>query len=168
MRTIIFLISVSVSLVAFGQQNSKTKPFKEWLPLCYLDSVNIEFTQAHFDMYKLADIHIEGNYTDSARQIHGKIFMTSKVPKDYHFLTISDISRIHKIDTLSPSIFMLDNEFLKDISRFTIDSSYILRVEIIRGSEFDYLKNNIPNLTILKIIQRTEENLARQNRIMIK
>ena len=156
MKILIFLISISFSLVAFGQQNSNPRPFKEWQPLCYLDSVNIELAQTHFDPAKIESMNVVKSHIDSTRQIYGKIYITSKDPKDYNFLTIADISKIYKKDTLSPTIFMLDNDFLKDIALFKIDSSYILRVEFIRGNEFEYLKKTMPNLTILKILTRTK------------
>jgi hypothetical protein len=168
MRTFLLFIILSLSLVSFGQQNSNPKPFKEWQPLYYLDSVNVEFSELHFDPEKIESMNVVKSYIDSIGQNHGKIFITSKDPKDYNFLTISDITKTYKKDTLSPTVFMLDNEFLKDITKFKIDSNYILNVELLRGSEFDYLKKIIPNLTILKIITRTKENLANQNHIYIR
>ncbi len=168
MRTSLLFIILFLSLVSFGQQNSNPKPFKEWQPLYYLDSVNVEFSELHFDPGKIESMNVVKSYMDSTGQNYGKIFITSKNPKDYNFLTISDIKTTYKEDSLSPTIFMLDNEFLKDITKFKIDSNYILKIELLRGSEFDYLKKNIPNLTILKIITRTKENLAKQNQIYIR
>jgi hypothetical protein len=168
MKTLIFIVFISLSPVAFGQQNSIRKPFKEWQPLCYLDSVSIDLSQTHFDHARIKSMNVVKNYIDSTRQIYGKIFISSKNPRGYDFLTISDISKTYKIDTLSPTIFMLENEFLKAITRFKIDSSYILKVELLRASEFDYFKKNLPNLTILRIITKTEENLAKQNQIILR
>jgi len=168
MRTFLLFIILFLSHVSFGQKNSNPKPFKEWQPLYYLDSVNVEFSELHFDPEKIESMNVVKSYIDSTAQNYGKIFITSKDPKDYNFLTISDITTTYKKDTLSPTIFMLDNEFLKDITKFKIDSNYILKIELLRGGEFDYLKKNIPNLTILKIITRTKENLAKQNQIYIR
>jgi hypothetical protein len=168
MKTLVFFIALSLSLVAFGQQYSNPKPFKEWQPLYYLDSVIVEFTDLHFDLEKIESINVVKSYVDSTRQNYGKIFITSKDPKGYNFLSISEITIKYKKDTLSPTIFMLDNEFLKDITKFKIDSSYILKVMLLRGSEFDYLKDNFPNLTILNIITKSKDNIEKQKKIIIR
>ena len=167
-KTTIILIAISFSLQAFGQQNSIQRPFNNWPTVVYLDSVKIELAQTHFDPAKIKSMNVVNDYIDSTRQIHGKIFIASKNPKDYIFLTITDILKIYRKDTLSQTIFMLDNNFLKDISKFKIDSSYIFSVDYLRGNEFEYLKNTLPNLTFLRIRTRTKENLEKQNKIMIR
>jgi hypothetical protein len=68
----------------------------------------------------------------------------------------------------SPMLFMLDDEFLKDIDNIKIDSSYILKVEMTKTADIDYLKKAVPGLTIFKIVTKTKENLDKQNRIMIR
>jgi hypothetical protein len=167
MKIFIILISICFSIVGYGQQQ-KTKPISQWQPIYFIDSVKIDLPQLFFDPNKIADINVVSNYYDSAKQIHGKMFITSKDPKDFNFLSVADITNAYKKGTKTPTIFMLDNEFLKDIAAFKIDSSYILKVEVLRASEIEYLKNTLPNLTIVKIITRTKENLDRQNQIRIQ
>ena len=168
MKIFIFLLSFFVSFIVQGQQSARLKPIAEWQPLFFLDSVNTGTTPLYFDANKIAGINIVQNYFDSAKQIHGKIFITSKDPKSYHFMTIPEIANNYKRDIKMPAIFMLDNEFLKDIATFKIDSSYILKVEITTAAEIEYLKNTFPDLTIFKIITRTKENLDKQNQVRIR
>lgn len=168
MKQCIIFIALFVTLIAFGQRNPKSIPFKEWQPLYYIDSVNVDFPKYHFELNKLKSMQVVNSYIDSTKQIHGKIFMTSKNPKDYKFLTMQDITNRYRKDKFSPGIFMLDNEFLKDTVHFRIDSSYILKIDILKGSEIVYLKKHDPNLTILNITTRTKENLARENKKTIK
>ena len=168
MKPIILFITLFVSLVAFGQHNTVSKPFKEWQPLYYIDSVHVDFPKYHFELNKLKSMQVISSYIDSTRQIHGKVFMTSKNPKDYKFLTLRDITSTYKKEKFSPEIFILDNEFMKDTSSFRIDSSYILKIELIKGSEIVYLKKHDANMAILKITTRTKENLARENKKPIK
>jgi hypothetical protein len=94
--------------------------------------------------------------------------MTSKGPKQYNFWTISEITKAFCKDCTPSAIFMLDNEFLKDITKFKIDSSFILRVEFTQAKEIEYLKNSIPDLAILKLITRTKADLDKQNEIRIR
>src|SRR5688500_15547949 len=134
MKTFILLISFFSSLVGYGQEPSHSKPGTNWRPLVYLDSILLTGNSV-FDPNKIASLNVVKNYYDSTKLIHGKIFITSNDPKSFNFLTISDITTTYKSATKTPTIFMLDNEFLKDITTFTIDSSYILKVEITRASE---------------------------------
>jgi len=166
MKTLIILFWLSVSLVTYGQQ--KTKPAAEWQPIYFLDSTIVELSQLHFDPDKLAEIKVDGNYYDSAKQIHGKVFITSKQPNSYNFLTIHDIAKTYYNGNYSPIIFILDNDLLKDTLNFKIDSSYVLKIELIKATEIDYLKNTFPNLIILKIVTRTKENIDKQNQIRIR
>ena len=167
MKIFIILISFSLSFVGYGQQSSHSKTVTDWRQLVFLDSVLLTVNSI-FDPNKIASIYVVKDYYDSTKQIQGKIFITSKDPKSFNFLTISDLATTYKKDTNTPTIFMLDNEFLKDTTTFKIDSSFILKVEITRTSEIEYLKNTHPDLTILKIITRTKENLDKQNEIRIR
>lgn len=166
MKIYISVMLISFSFIAQGQE-IKQEPIAKWRPLYYLDSVIIE-PGFYFDPNKIADMNVVGNYYDSSRQIHGKVFLTSKAPKSYKFLTITDITSTYKKGIQTPTIFMVDNDFLTGTTNFKIDSSYILKVELTSTAEINYLKNAIPELTILKIITRTKENLDRQKQIRIR
>ena len=168
MKIFFSIISIYFSLFSPIQQNSRPKPYEGWQPVCYLDSVEIDLSQTHFDPSKIASMNVLNSYIDSAKQIHGKILITSKDPGNYNFLTIHDIAKAYRQDTIAPVLFMLDNNFLKDISKVKIDSSYILSVECLHGDEFEYLKSTLTNLTILKIMTRRKFNLDKQKEIMIR
>ena len=122
MKTFIILISFSISLVAYGQQSSHSKKVTDWRQLVFLDSVLLTANSV-FDPNKIASVNVVKDYYDSAKQIHGKIFITSKDPKNFNFLTISELATAYKKATNTPTIFMLDNEFIKDTTTFKIDSS---------------------------------------------
>lgn len=164
MKRLIFLLWLSFSLAANGQQVSR--PLSEWKPLYYLDSVNIGATQFYFDFDKIKDINIVGDYYDSAKQVHGKVFLKSKTPGNYSFITIPDVARIYNKGSQSPTIYMIDNEFLKDISQVKIDTAYILRVDLVKTTEIAYLKDTSPGWTILKIITKTKENVDKHRRCL--
>jgi hypothetical protein len=168
MKTFIILSLLSFSFAGFAQKIAPAKPITEWEPMVYLDSVNVELSHLYFDVKKIGNIQVVSDYYDSARQIHGKIFIQSKDPTDFHFLPIGSITGLYKKDAQTPAIFMLDNEFLKDTSSYKIDSSYILNVELTSTNEMNYLKNAMPGLTIVKIITKTKENLDKQNQIRIR
>ena len=153
------------SLFVKGQADTSGKaPQKP--PAYFLDSVKL-MTLPCFDPEKIASIDVL-NENDPGSDTHGKIVIKTKNPSDFKFLTIADVKAIYKAGNAGPGIIMLDNELIKDISSFRIDSSYILSVQITRGSEISYLKDTNPGLYILKIITRTKENLDRKNQIWIR
>ena len=178
MKIFVILLLLSFSFIGNGQQHPKSDPVAEGRPLYFLDSAKIELSQWHFDLNKLSSVNVVKNYYDSAKLRRGAIFMTSKDPKSYNFLpiagiinkflSITDILNKYKQGLQKPTIFMLNNEFLKDTAAFKIDLSYVLKVEIATASEFEYLKNTIPDLTIIRIITRTTENLNKYDRIRVR
>jgi hypothetical protein len=168
MKIFVVLLLFAFSSIGYGQEHAKSDPASEELPFYFLDSAKIELSQWHFDLNKLSSMKIVKNYYDSAKRLRGAIFMTSKDPKSYKFLSIKDIINKYQQGLQKPTIFMLDNEILKDIRTFKIDSSYLLKVEITRASDIEYLKVAIPDLTILKIITSTKQNLKKENQIRIR
>ena len=136
------------------------------MPMYYLDSVKIARLPI-FDAAKVDSINIVSE-DEPGSNTHGKIFIKTKSPRDFKFLTMADVKAIYKAGDSGPAIYMLDNDLLNDTATFRIDSSYILSVQITRASEISYLKDTSPGLFILKIITRTKENLARQNQIRIR
>ena len=177
MKIFTVLLLLSFSFLGYGQ-HPKPDPTTEGRLLYFLDSAKIELSQWHFDLNKLSSVNVVKNYYDSTKRRRGAIFMTSKDPKSYNFLpiagvinkflSVTDILNKYQQALQKPTIFMLDDEFLKDTAAFKIDSSYVLKVEITRASEFEYLKNIIPELTIIRIMTRTKENLNKYDRIGIR
>jgi hypothetical protein len=136
-------------------------------PMLFLDSVRITKDQMYFDPNKIETINVVKTH-DTTSKTNGKIFITSKKPHDFNFLTLAQVKNTFAKNISSPTIFMLDNEFIKDTTTFKIDFSYILKVEITKAADIAYLKNALPDFAILKIITRTKENLEKQNQIHIR
>ena len=158
MKIFAVLFLLLFSFAGYGQQNAKPK-FNQWQPLWYLDSVNVGAAQMRYinpDNIEKLDVT---SYHDPVNRIKGKIYIKTKDSKRLNFLTISDIVKTSVADSKTAMMFMVDNEFLTDTTGIKIDSSYILRTEILKGSEIDYLKDTVPNLIILKIFTRTKQNV---------
>lgn len=172
MKILVLSIMSAFSIVANAQEPVKNQPVAAWQPAYYIDSLVIK-TGWHFDHDKIkaanvTDLKVDKNYIDSSRQIQGRIYITLKEPVSFNFLSIDDINHTYIKEVQKPVIYMVDNEFVKDIADFKIDSSFILKVELTSADDLEYLKQSVPDLTILKIITRTKENVARQNRIIIR
>ena len=157
MKQIFFLFLTLPSLHTFSQTDKKEPAF-------YLDSVRIPM--GTFSPTKIENINVVRDNDPTTP--NGKVYIKSKNPKDFKFISAQDILKANNISIGTISIFILDNEIIKDTSTFKIDSSYILNVEVIKASEIEYLPHNIPNLAILKIFTATKENIDKQNVLRIR
>ncbi|GLU51883.1 hypothetical protein Dfri01_13440 [Dyadobacter frigoris] len=154
---------VILLFIAVKSQGQIYKP-ENFRPEIYLDSVKYG-SFPNFDIHQIDSISIS---KENKKVPEGQIFIKSKNPKNLYLLSILDITARYKKNALTPTIYMLDNEILKEVSTFRIDSSYILKVEVLKGSETDYLNTQFPDLTILNIVTRTEKNIAKENEIRIR
>lgn len=165
MKSILVTLSFFLAIVANGQVTPQNISTTENEPEFFLDSVAINAKKLIFDPNKIGHLDVVKGYNGVTRS-NGRVYITSKNPHDYHFLTLKNIQQTHAASATSPIVFMLNNEFITDTLGFTIDSSYVLSVDVIKG--FEYLKNEVPSLTIVRIKTRTKENLDKANQIMIR
>jgi len=99
---------------------------------------------------------------------YGTIHIRTKDTTKMCLLGISYFDALYRKNKLAPIIYMLDHEILKDASTFRIDSSFILKVEVIKGEDTDYLRTQFPDLIILNIITNTKANTDKQNTVRIR
>jgi hypothetical protein len=130
----------------------------------YLDDVRISINQLFFDPGKIESIRVMKE-TDTINNIQGEIFIKSKNPNSFNFLSITDIARSYTNSSPTATLFMINNQVLKDdIASYMIDSSYILTVKVLKSTEISNLKKDYPSFTILMIDLKTDENIAKANR----
>lgn len=166
MKFIALTFLTSLTFASYGQVTKATitNPKKE--VLFFLNSVRIGKNQLYFDPNKIANIDV---VKDTTKQYDGRIYIKSKKPKDYNFLILKNIEKTYSKAVSGSTLFMIDNLILKDaISTYKIDSAYILNVEVVKSTEIEYLKNNLPVLTIINIKLKTKENLDKANTIYIR
>jgi hypothetical protein len=165
MKTLFPIVFFFFSTNVYSQTKTpKNVPNSYIAPVFFLDSVRVNGLGT-FDNNKIEDINVVSG--DSAFP-SGRIYIKSKNPGDFNFLSAKDILKAYKISQKTSAIFMLDNEIIKDTTTFKIDSSFILNVEIINASEIEYLPNNISSLAILKVFTATKENIDKQKIIRIR
>jgi hypothetical protein len=134
-------------------------------PLFIIDSVNVGTDPEGLNPNDIEALTVDKSYKDTANQISGRIYITMKKTRVYHFITVAEVLKNFKVEMKSPAIFMLDDRILTNISAFTIDSSYVQRVVILNASEIDYLKNTLPDLSLIRILTRANESDKKEIRI---
>ena len=155
-------------MVSFGQVSSLIKSGNHQKSVFFLDSTKIDPAITVFDPNKIATVKVEREF-DTITYKQGRVYMVSKNPKDYYFVSLDEIKAKYAKNATAPVLFMINNSFLQNnISAFKIDTSYILNVEVLRGTDFDNLKESLPNLTIVRIKTKTKENLEEASKIYIR
>ena len=153
---------------AFCQETKKTNAHSHELPAYFLDSIRIHPNQFHFDPNKIASMWV-GKGKDTINHTSGEIYITSKKSLDVNFWGLKKIEEKYTNTTSKRTLFMIENEFLKDdINTYRIDSSYIFKVTMLKSSEIDYLKKVKPVFFIISIKLRTKYNLDEANKIHIR
>jgi hypothetical protein len=167
MKTIAFVFFVLLTLKSFGQVKEANSYYPQKEPWFFLDSVKINKNQMYFNPDKIVRINVVKS--DNTNQNSGKVYISSKNPKDFNFITLTDIERTYSKSKSASVLFMIDNKILKDnILTYKIDSDYILAVEVLKATEIESLKSGFSNLKIINIKLKTEENIAKANEIYIR
>ena len=146
MKIIFCFLGLCFSIISFAQLKIYDNK-----PSVYLDSAKIELEYFLFDQSKIEKFDVVKNHTLIPTNHSGSIFITSKQPKNFNFLSYEEIKRKYFSDKTKPILFLLNGNFVKSASKINIDSSYISKVEVETGADYEELKNLYPSLAIVNI-----------------
>lgn len=144
-----YLISILSIFISFHAESQKTNKKSTPEPTYFLDSIRIGKI-AIFDPNKIESVN-EVNDDDTTTP-RGKIYIKSKNPNDFNFLSAQDIAQLNNIDRSAPIILIIDDHIVKDNSSFIIDSSYILKMWRVQVENNSFLTTNLSDQKIIKII----------------
>ena len=164
MRKLIFLFLLSITSFSYGQ----SIPIPKHSEAAYfIDSVRVSPTfMEYIKPDNINTIFISKDFVDKENNVYGAIYITTKTPKAYNFIGLEEIKKAYGIVAPSLTIYMVDKEFIQDTQYFKFPSSFISNVILIKGTTFDNLKNDFPNLSIVKII--TTNNTPKPSGIRIR
>ncbi len=162
MKRLLFILILFFNSPVFSQTIS---PLTREEPQYYIDSVRVQRLEI-FDPNKIESINVVKKKDSNAP--YGKVYIQIKKTETLNLLTIGEIAGMNNISSGSTSLFMLDNEIIKDTANFRIDSYYILKIETVKASEIKYIRGNISNFEVLKIITATKENIEKENSVRVR
>ncbi|REG96319.1 hypothetical protein [Flavobacterium aquicola] len=91
----------------------------------------------------------------------GKITIETKNNYKPNLISLNELRKRYTTLEESSVIFQIDNEIADgDYNKYVIDKNYILKITI------NKLEN--PNLTVIKVISKSEENIKKSNEIIIR
>ncbi len=168
MKIILSIFCLGFSFFSFGQVLEKLKglPVAYFSnPVVYFDSIPTRMELFYFDKSKIKTIVNVQSVFDSSTNSSGKIYITSINPEDYNFLSFTDLKRKYIGTNKKPVLFLLNGNFIKNPTQINIDSSYIYKVEVESGADFEELKNIYPLLAIVNIKTKNAATLNDERQI---
>ncbi len=146
MKIIFSLFSIVFSTFSFGQSLINSSK-----PDVYLDSNKIELEHFLFDQSKIEKFEIVKQIFDARTNTTGIIYITSKKPQFFNFLSYQQIKTKYFSGRTKPILLLLNGTFIISPAKLNIDSSYINKVEVETGEDYEELKSLYPTMAIVNI-----------------
>jgi hypothetical protein len=150
----------------FFGQNNKTEE-----PAMFIDSVLVgTISMEYIDPNDIESINvIKKNTTINGVLYYGQIYITSKNPKKYDFISLDQVkSEFTKIKSKNV-IYMINGALIKtNTETLKLDRNYILSVEVTNSDEFFNLRKSDIQFGIINILGKTKENLDNKNKILLR
>lgn len=165
MKFTLSLCLLFLTTLFFGQNKKMEEP------AMFLDSVLVgTSTMKYIDSEDIESINvIKKNTIINGVLYHGQIYITSKNPKKYDFMSLDQIkSEFTKIKS-KDVIYMVNGVLIKNnIETLKLDRNYILSVEVTNSDAFYNLRKSNIQFDIINILGKTKENLENKNKIIIR
>jgi len=137
----------------------------------FIDSVFVATnTIEYIDPNDIESINvIKKNTSINGVPYYGQIYISSKNPKKYDFISLeqvkSEFTRIKSND----DIYMINGTLIKNnIETLKLDRNYILSVEVTNSEAFYNLRKSNIQFDIINILGKTKENLENKNKILLR
>ena len=165
MKYIITFSLLFVTTLFVGQNNNTVKP------AVFVDSKLVPGNLLeYFDPNEIETVNVvKKDSTINGVLYRGQIYITSKVPKKYDFITLEQIRSEYTKIKSNDVIFMVNGIFIKDnIDTFKLDRNYILKVEVTNSEAFYNFRKSDTKFDIINILGKTKENLDAINNMLLK
>ena len=165
MKFILTLCFLFLSTLFFGQSKKSEEP------AMFVDSVLVgTHSMEYIDPNDIESINvIKKNATINGVPYYGQIYITSKNPKKYNFISLdqikSEFTKIKRKDV----IYMINGVLIKNnIENLKLDRNYILSVDVTNSDEFYNLRKSDVQFDIINILGKTKENIENKNKIRLR
>jgi len=162
----ILTCSILLFTTLFFGQNNKTEE-----PAVFFDSNLIARNAIEYiNQNEIESMNVvKKDTTINTVLYRGQLYITSKKPKKYDFMSLEKIkSEFTKIKS-NDVIYMVNGTLIKDnVVTFKLDRNYILEVEVTNSEAFYNLRKSDTKFDIINILGKTKENLENKNKTLLK
>jgi hypothetical protein len=165
MKCILTLSLLFLTTLFFGQNNETEQP-----AMLFDSTLVATNTMNYIDQNEIKSVNvIKKDTTINGIVYHGQIYVTSKNPKKYDFISLDQIkSEFTKIKS-NDVIYIVNGSLIKDnIETFKLDRNYILTVEVTNSEAFYNLRKSDTKFDIINILGKTKENLDAKNKTLLR
>ena len=147
MRFILSVVCICIWVSSFAQtkigyENNSAGKSK---PMIYSDSILVAMEYTFMDVNKIENFDVKKD------ALSDKVYMILKNTERFNFFTYSDLKNIYFSKINKPILLLVNGNFVKNPAKINIDSSYIYKVEVESGNDFEELKNLYPDMAIVNI-----------------
>jgi hypothetical protein len=149
----------------FGQNNKTEKS------AMFLDSTLVLTKMMEYiDPNDIKSVNvIKKDTTINGVLYHGQIYIISKEPKKYNFMSLEQIKFEFTQIKRNDVVYMVNGVLIKDdIEAFKLDRSYILNVEVTNSEAFYNFRKSDTKFDILNILGKTKENIETKNKFLLR
>ena len=147
MRFILSVVCICIWVSSFAQtkigyENNSAGRTK---PMIYSDSILVAMEYTYMDMNNIERVTVKKD------AVSDNLYITPKNNYRFNFLTYPDLKSIYFSKITKPVLLLVNGNFAKNSAKINIDSSYIFKVEVESGNDFEELKNLYPDMAIINI-----------------
>lgn len=154
-----------ITTLFFGQSN-KTKEAAMFLDSAFISPNTMNYINP--DEIESVNV-IKADTIINNNHYSGQIYIHSKSPKKFNFLSLQQIKSEYTKITKSDVIYMVNGEFIKEnIATLKLDRNYIITVEVTNSTEFYNFRKSSTKFDIINILGKTKENLDAKNKILLR
>ena len=150
----------------FFGQNNKTEEAAMFLDSAFISTNTLNYINP--DEIESVNV-IKTDTIINHNHYSGQIYIRSKNPKKFNFLSLEQIKSEYTKVRKSDVIYMVNGEFIKEhVDTFKLDRNYILTVEVTNSNEFYNFRKSDTKFDIINILVKTKEKLDAKNKILLR
>jgi hypothetical protein len=165
MKQFLTFFTLFFTTIFFGQ-NNKTEE-----PAVFFDSNLIARNAIEYiNQNEIESLNVvKKDTTINAVLFRGQLYITSKNPKKYNFMSLEQIKFEFTQIKRNDVVYMVNGVLIKDdIEAFKLDRSYILNVEVTNSEAFYNFRKSDTKFDILNILGKTKENIETKNKFLLR
>jgi hypothetical protein len=124
----------------------------------------------NLDSKEINTLNVEKKSITIGNELYeAQLYVFTKKPKDYEFLTLYEVKRHFTKSKKNKTIFIIDDELVKDkVETYKLDKNNILSVSLTDTENAESLKEQNVDFDIVEIKTKTPKNILKSKEIILR